>query len=236
MAKLSGIFGKKRQKKLEIEMFEKAGWIKVDPTEKSFFDNVIQVVFYTREAENFERFVQYMCKMAEELKSRQEDLKPFWRPTFNWNDMGRVFFRDAPYSRPHSLEWWKEYMERFNTGECVHQVKLGNEVQYKLVMIWLVNHWMKERDLPAVDALKMLYGSSEPYGEKPKMEENIALGKENFEAIMLDASTGDGLYFVNEVPGKKFRDTRLIVPGGELRFYKLPKEIWLAKPWIIVEE
>ena len=68
--------------------------------------------------------------------------------------MKRVFFRDAPYSRPHSLEWWKEYMERFNTGEYVHQVKLGNEVQYKLVMIWLVNHWMHEQDLPAVDALK----------------------------------------------------------------------------------
>ena len=236
MAKVSEILKKRRQKKLEIEMFEKAGWIKVDPTEKGFFDSVIQSVFYTREAENFERFVQYMRKMAEELKGHQEDLKPFWRPTFSWNNMKRVFFRDAPYSRPHSLEWWTEYMERFNTGEYVHQVKLGNEVQYKLVMIWLVNHWMHERDLPAVDALKMLYGGSEPYGEKPKLEESIALGKENFEAIMLDASTGDGLYFVNEVPGKNVRDTCIIIPAGELEFYELPKTIWLAKPWIIVEE
>ena len=82
----------------------------------------------------------------------------------------------------------------------------------------------------------MLYGGSEPYGEKPKLEESIALGKENFEAIMLDASTGDGLYFVNEVPGKNVRDTCIIIPAGELEFYELPKTIWLAKPWIIVEE
>ena len=53
---------------------------------------------------------------------------------------------------------------------------------------------------------------------------------------MLDASTGDGLYFVNEVPGKNVRDTCIIIPAGELEFYELPKTIWLAKPWIIVEE
>lgn len=237
MAKFSECKNKWMQSMEETIMFEKLGFFYVDPTVEGFFDDVINANLYMVDT-GLSKRAEELREIAKELKAQQGNLKPFWRPTLGCERLKRIFFSDCRV-QPHSIEWYKTYgNDSWNTGDEVHQVHVGTEQQYHLLLIWLVNNWHKSRDLPVKDAVGLLLNNGkEIYGETWTEAERNALGKEDiFSAIVLEDSEGKGGYFANHYSSTKRGETEWVIHLPRVEFFEDRNDLRSGNPWLVLEQ
>lgn len=235
MAKISAS-NKWKQSMEETIIFKKRGFFYVDPTEMGFFDAIINADLHMEDV-RLSNLAEELREITKDLKAQQATLKPFWKPTCGWESLKRILFSDCRIM-PHSVEWFKTYGNaRWNTGEEVYQVHLGNEQQYHLLLIWLVNNWHKSRDLPVKDAVKLLLGNGKKvYGEGWSEAERNALGKEDIlSAIVLEDSKGKGGYFANLYTALNIRQTVYIIHLPRVEFFEDRNELRRGYPWLVLE-
>ncbi len=240
MAKISGSKNKwiqaMEQSIEEKKMFEKFGFFYVDPSKDDFFDTIINADLQMEDV-GLNKLAEELRVIAKELKAQQDNLKPFWRPTCGWESLKKVFFSDCRIM-PHSIEWYKTYgNDRWNTGDEEHQVHVGTEQQYHLLLIWLVNNWHKSRELSVKDAVKLLLNNGkEVYGEGWTETERNALGKEDIlSAIVLEDSKGKGGYFANLYTSLNIRDTVWVIHIPRVEFFADRNEQRRGYPWLVFE-
>lgn len=125
--------------------------IKVDPTQKDFFDNVLNCTSEDNE------IIEFIHCVKEVKKS---NLKPFWRPIFDpsYDDYEcEIIFEAGQHPAVgHSYNWWRKVVG-YSSGVEEKDWKLGTVEQYNTFLVWIVNNlvnsgWQVEKAIYAVKA------------------------------------------------------------------------------------
>lgn len=128
-----GKFGKQRN--MKIVSLDDKRLMRIDPTEKGFFDNVL---CYETQSDSINDFIEAVCEVKE------EKLSTFWIPIYDvslCND--DVLFEKGYYAAVgHSFSFWKEKLKRMYTVSEKHW-EIGSEYQYYAFLVWLINMLVK---------------------------------------------------------------------------------------------
>ena len=106
----------------------------IDPTSKSFFDNVLGYVTEDKKLIFVTEFVEAIKKV------KAEGISPFWKPIYDPSLDGNkiVFKAGRTPATHHSYNFWKQKVEKMPTVEGI-KWKIGTEYQYYAFLTWLIN-------------------------------------------------------------------------------------------------
>lgn len=122
-------FGNERS--LKITSIKDSRLLKIDPSRRGFFNNILS---YSSEDERINNFIQ----SVKEVKAAEIPFfwKPFCDPTFNGKDI--IFVKGMPAAVGHSFNWWTSKVSQMSPVDG-RIWSIGTDQQYIAFLVWLIN-------------------------------------------------------------------------------------------------